>query len=569
MHRSSESQTSQPARARAPQRPGVIASLPPSLLAPLLALTLLLAGLLAWEAQRATRSHRVTAERALRDYATVAAHELLVSTGEELEELLAPALTPVVGSPAASPYDSLPAPATIVSGLERLPSCSDGGDTTRFAFALDFRNGAVATAGSPAGAALRVWLARAVRPAGGLAVAWGTGARTDRVALYRVKTIRYSGFAAHEAPLAAYGVVACRSALAGVLARALPRRPLLPSSVTGGIGNADLAALEVRAPDGGLLWHSGPPSGAEYAGTPASDPATGLTARAAFPPAVAARLAVVEPRSRLPLIFLLLALTAGLGLVALRQLRREQELARLRADFTSSVSHELRTPLTQILLYAETLELGRLGSDDERRQALGVIVQEARRLAHLVENVLQYSHAERRGIRVHPERRLLAPLVREIVERFAPLAGTAAVRLRTELDETVLAPVDADALHQILLNLLDNAVRHGGESGPVTLRLTSRDGLARLEVEDAGAGVPAAMRERIWEPFVRLDRHPSVPGSGIGLAVVRDLVRAHGGECRVEEGGAGGARFVVELPGAGRTPRVAPADPVEAPWPAS
>jgi signal transduction histidine kinase len=540
--------------------------LPPSLLAPLIALTLLLTGVIAYEAQRATRSHRVTAERALRDYATVAAHELLVSTVEELDELLAPALTPVVGSPAASPYDSLPSPAVLAATLERLPTCADKADTGRLAFALDFRNGIVGTAGSPAAAELREWLARAVRPATGLAVAWGFGATADRVALYRVKTIRYSGFAAHEAPLAAYGVVVCRSALAGVLAAALPRRPLLPPSVTGGIGNAELAALEVRAPDRTVLWRSGPAAGGEYAGTPATDSATGLTARAAFPPAVAARLAVVEPRSRLPLLLLLLALTGGLGLVALRQLHREQELVRLRADFTSSVSHELRTPLTQILLYAETLELGRLAGEDDRRQALGVIVQEARRLAHLVENVLQYSRAERRGILVHPERRALAPLLREIVERFAPLAGAAAVRLRMELDETVLAPVDADALHQILLNLLDNAVRHGGESGPITLRLTARDGRARLEVEDQGPGVPVALRGRIWEPFVRLDRHPAVPGSGIGLAVVRDLVRAHGGECSLEDGTSGGARFVVELPAAARTPI---AEPEEIPWPAS
>ena len=99
----------------APQRPRAPAPLRPSVL---LALTLLLAGLLAFEAQRATRSHRVTAERALRDYAAVAAHELLVSASEELDDMLAPALAPVVGSPGASPYDSLPAPATIAAALE-------------------------------------------------------------------------------------------------------------------------------------------------------------------------------------------------------------------------------------------------------------------------------------------------------------------------------------------------------------------------------------------------------------------------------------------------------------------
>ena len=77
------------------------------------------------------------------------------------------------------------------------------------------------------------------------------------------------------------------------------------------------------------------------------------------------------------------------------------------------------------------------------------------------------------------------------------------------------------------------------------------------------------MREQIWTPFVRIDRRPSVPGSGIGLAVVRELVRGHGGECRVEQPAVGGARFVVELPGAARAPLAAPTRPVEAPWPAS
>ncbi|HVI38264.1 MAG TPA: hypothetical protein VM684_18645, partial [Gaiellales bacterium] len=131
----------------------------------LLTLTLFLAGLLAFEAQRATRSHRVTAERALRDYASVAAHELLVSASEELDDLLAPALAPVVGSPGASPYDSLPAPAAIAAALEAVPACAEGADVGRFVFALDFRTGSVSTAGAPAAPALRNWLSRAVRPA--------------------------------------------------------------------------------------------------------------------------------------------------------------------------------------------------------------------------------------------------------------------------------------------------------------------------------------------------------------------------------------------------------------------
>jgi signal transduction histidine kinase len=268
--------------------------------------------------------------------------------------------------------------------------------------------------------------------------------------------------------------------------------------------------------------------------------------RAVIPAAVAGQLTVTSPGSRLPVLLVLLAVTAGLAAVALRQLRREQELARLRADFTSSVSHELRTPLTQILLYAETLELGRAAGEGERRRALGIIVQEARRLAHLVENILQFSRAERRLVRVRTEAHRLAPLLRETVERFAPLAGGPA-RFALELEEPLAAPVHADSLRQVVINLLDNAVKYGG-GGPVTLRARLASGRARVEVEDAGPGIEPADRTRVWEPYVRLERAPAVAGSGIGLAVVRELTAAHGGACWIEEGSGGGARVVVELP---------------------
>jgi signal transduction histidine kinase len=308
--------------------------------------------------------------------------------------------------------------------------------------------------------------------------------------------------------------------------------------------------LRVSDPGGRRLFESGRFPEGGFAGDSASSGAGSLVVAASLPPEIAGRLVVTSPRSRLPLLFGLLSLAAGLAVVAVWQLRREQELARLRADFTSSVSHELRTPLTQVLLFAETLELGRATGEDARRQALAIIVQEARRLTHLVENVLQFSRAERRLTRINPEVVLLAPLVREIVERFAPLAGAAAVRLRTELDESILAVLHAESLHQILLNLLDNAVKHGGAGGAIVLRTRLRQGNTRIEVEDAGPGVRAADRERVWEPYVRLGA--AAAGSGIGLAVVRDLVRAHRGRCWTEDGEAGGARFVVELPGGER-----------------
>jgi len=511
----------------------------------LLALTLVLAALLAYEAQRATRSHRVTAERALRDYATVAALELATASAEALETRVSAALDPVVGSPAASPYDPLTPAAAIAAMAADLLPCPDR-DSARSWFAYDFSSGSLSLAGASV-PATEGWLRRAVVPGPrGTAIAWGRGPTEGRVAVYGVKQLRYSGYAVHDAPLAAYGVVTCAAALRPLIATAFEEHPLLPRSVSGGLRNAALAAIEVRTPQGAPLLRLGLPDAEGYAGDTVSAEAGGPVFQAVLPSVVAGQLAVTRPASRLPLLLALLAVTAALAGVAVRQLRREGELARLRADFTSSVSHELRTPLTQILLYAETLELGRATGEGERRRALAVIVQEARRLAHLVENILQFSRAERRMVRVRTELRRLAPLLRETVERFAPLAG-GVDRFAFEVEETLAAPVHADSLRQIVINLLDNAAKYGGD-GPVTLRAQVAEGRARLEVDDAGPGIAPRDRLRIWEPYVRLERSPAVAGSGIGLAVVRELAAAHGGACWVEDAAGGGARFVIELP---------------------
>jgi signal transduction histidine kinase len=544
----------------------------------LLGLTLGLAGLLGVEAFRATRAHRVTAERALRDYATVAAWELLTATDEQLQRVASNALGAVAGSPAASPYDSVPAAAALSAAADSLLPCGFPGDSLRFTFAIDLRTSALTTAGATPGPALRAWLldsvgvqARASTAnlgrygAVGAPAARGAGA----LAVYGGKAVRYNGYAAHDAPLAVYGVVSCPAAMARLVAGVVARHPLLPARVAGGLPTARLVGLTVSDPWGRELYRSGPDEGPDaYVGDPAAT-AGSIVVRAWLPPEVAGRLVVTEPGARLPLLLGLFALTAALTAVAALQFRREQELVRLRQDFTSSISHELRTPLTQILLFGETLELGRAGGEDARREAVSVIVQEARRLAHLVENVLHLSRAERRMVRVHPAPTRLAPLLRAILERFAPRAGADAGRIRAELDEHLVGRVDADALHQIVINLLDNAIKHGG-NGPVTVRAVLRAGAARIEVEDAGPGIPGTERARVWEPFVRLRPDSNVPGSGIGLAVVRELVAAHGGTCAVETAPAGGARFILELPG-GRWAESAPGRPAspEVVWPAS
>jgi len=525
----------------------------------LLAVTVALAALLALEAVRATRSHRVTAERALRDYASVAAWEFASASRDLLDRQVAERFGRVVGNPAASPYDSLPPPSVLAPEASALLPCPSAPSSPTL-FAVDLRNGLLVTSGAQLSSPTRAWVRDAILarvsgsglPSPGTGgVVWGEGAGHGSVLIFGVKWVRYSGYAPHEAPLAAYGVVTCPDALTSLFTDVLRNHPLLPAAVTGGIENSRLVSLQVSTPGGYPLFRSGLTSEVAYAGDPAAL-AGWIVVRASLPSEVAPRLVLTTPGSRLPLLLGLLALTIVLAVIALRQLRREQELTRLRGDFTSSVSHELRTPLTQIILFTETLELGRAGNKDEQRQALGIIGQEARRLAVLVENVLQFSRAERHLTRLRTEPTALAPLMREILERFAPLAGLSAMRIRTELDEGLVAPVDPEALHQITINLLDNAIKYGNREGRITLRTRLVSGSARIEVEDRGPGIAPADRLRIWEPFVRIAEESSVPGSGIGLAVVRELVTCHGGKAWVEDGSSGGARFVVELPGACR-----------------
>jgi signal transduction histidine kinase len=230
------------------------------------------------------------------------------------------------------------------------------------------------------------------------------------------------------------------------------------------------------------------------------------------------------------------------------QLRREHELARLRSDFTSSVSHELRTPLAQILLFGETLSLGRARSDEERRQAAGTIVQEARRLMHMVENVLHLSRLERGVPPVSPAPVVLAPELTRIAEDFRRLPAAAGMELRTRLEPEVEANVDTGALRQIVLNLLENAGKYAPGS-PVTLGLERSGNEARVWVEDQGAGLADDDLERIWLPFTRgaAGPHASSGGSGIGLAVVRALAEAQGGTAMAANH-EGGCRFTVTLP---------------------
>jgi signal transduction histidine kinase len=336
----------------------------------------------------------------------------------------------------------------------------------------------------------------------------------------------------------------------------LNRQPLVPASLGHGRVTNEFVHVIIRDQSGAPLYSLGStrpmgfavtkPFGDAYQGV-----LSGFEVEASIDPQVARQLVVGGlPRSRLWLFLALLALNAALIVMAILQLRREMMFQRLRDEFVSSVSHELRTPLTQIRMFAETLLLERVRSIEEQQRSLEIIDREARRLSQLVENVLQFSRMETKLDTLAKENREIAPLLQETVEDFTSMMNGGENRVETRLQPRLFADVDPGSLRQILINLLDNAVKYGRKPQQIIVGLEPRGAAACLYVEDEGPGVPPTDRERIFQRFQRLDRdrQSSIAGTGIGLSVVRDLVTKHGGTCSVTSGERGGARFIVELP---------------------
>jgi signal transduction histidine kinase len=526
-----------------------------TLLVGLLLLTLGLAAVLAHQAYDATRDHRITAERTLRDYAATAAWEFNAHAKEELWQALVYAFRPCKSIETTSArHASLPPPDILAAEAKKLEACActlvlD----TDYYFLVDFRDGRTTFAGASAPAIGPEWLtdtvtahaATAYEKGWEFATIFHGGGPHARAIVYTLKRD------AEGAPVAAYGFVIDPQRFGeAAYTRVMKKWQLLPYALTQGMPNDALLRLSVLAANGDEIYGSAADFDDAISGTAEWKPFFGgMMTHVSMRPEAAARLVIGGlPRSRLPLLLGVLAMTAALIVVAVVQLRREAELARLRSDFVSSVSHELRTPLAQIRMFAETLLLGRVRSDAERTRSMEIIDQEARRLAHLVENVLHFSRAERQSLRLCPVPTLLAPQVQETAESFAPIARARRVDVRLALDETVAVRVDRNALRQMLLNLLDNAIKYGPVGQTVTIGVNSLEDRARIWVEDEGPGIDPAQRERIFDPFFRIDRdaNSAIGGSGIGLSVVRELAVMHGGRAYTEAGERG-ARFVIEL----------------------
>ncbi len=238
---------------------------------------------------------------------------------------------------------------------------------------------------------------------------------------------------------------------------------------------------------------------------------------------------------------------AGLILV-LHDVTAIRRLETMRRDFVANVSHELRTPVAVIQANAETLLDGALDTPDHARRFTDGIHRNAERLTRLIADLLDISRIEAGRRTFQPEEIQLAAAVGDTIE--AAPATEESPTLLHEVDPSIRVIADPGALDQVLLNLLDNALKFTPEDGAIILRAQPRDLEVLIEVLDDGPGVEPAHQERIFERFYRADegRTPGLGGTGLGLSIVKHLVTAMGGEVGYSRRDEGGARFWFTLP---------------------
>lgn len=240
------------------------------------------------------------------------------------------------------------------------------------------------------------------------------------------------------------------------------------------------------------------------------------------------------------------------GLLLTRHVvNKEMALARLKSDFVSNVSHELRTPLALIRLYAETLELGRITTQDKKQKYYRIIRKESERLTALINNILDFSRIEAGRKEYEFRNTDIAELVHNTLESYRYQIEQQGFAFEENIDANLPAvPVDREAIARALVNLVNNALKYSAEEKFLGVKLYRDSDMVKLEVADRGIGIARRDQSKIFEKFYRAG-DPLVhntKGSGLGLSLVRHITQAHGGDIAVESTPGRGSRFILSLP---------------------
>lgn len=243
-------------------------------------------------------------------------------------------------------------------------------------------------------------------------------------------------------------------------------------------------------------------------------------------------------------------LVAGVA-ATLIYVRREASVARLQTEFVNKVSHDLRTPLTSIRMFVETLQMGRPPDPQSTRQCLDVIASETARLTALIDRLLRWACIEAgREAYVRAPHRVEA-VIDAALEGFEPQLLVRPAKVEKEIaPDLPRVDVDLAAMSEAVLNVLQNAHRYTGDSKEIVVRCRRRGTNVEIEVQDNGPGIPLAEQRRVFEKFYRAADvvRRRIPGTGLGLAMVQNIVQSHGGQVLLQSQRGKGATFTISLP---------------------
>ena len=211
-------------------------------------------------------------------------------------------------------------------------------------------------------------------------------------------------------------------------------------------------------------------------------------------------------------------------------------------EILANVSHDLRTPLTMIRGYAESIK--DFGDDEKQRISdSDIIIRETDRLTALVNEILEYSELQANGEKTDFTDVNFSSLVKKVIKQFEPLFQTQGGEIESTLTENLSINGDSRQLERVFYNLLDNAIRHTGESKKITVTLKKENEKISLSVQDYGNGIPQEEIPHIWERYYTYRQRNKQGVSDLGLAIVKQIVDLHGGSCKVESKIGEGSQF--------------------------
>ncbi len=237
-------------------------------------------------------------------------------------------------------------------------------------------------------------------------------------------------------------------------------------------------------------------------------------------------------------------------LVVIHDITEIRRLERMRSDFVANVSHELKTPLTSIKGFVETLLEGALSDKENSYNFLKIIQNHTERLNNLINDLLDLSYIESKEISLRTEEFKIKDLLDEILFAFKSQLHKKSIEVSNVLSADLLIMADKDRIEQVLVNLIDNAIKFNHEKGFIKIYTQDSEDKIKITVEDSGSGIPPKDVLRIFERFYRVDKARSreLGGTGLGLSIVKHIVELHGGSIGVESTEGLGSRFWFTLP---------------------